>query len=220
MVQAQERFRKVGQQVKDKLARLTSLNAAHRELAEQEERPDLGQLERIGAKRERVQRALASCQEYKQHTEQISRTAWDACERACALQRTLLRELEDLREKERVMYELKHAKDQVMTVIKVALANLVMWTRDTYFPAAYATATWHRLAPFFRLPGWIVWGAETVEVKLRPFNDRQLNRDLEVICEKVNAQEPRLPNGHRLQFQIPTPGTRGEEVAVLMRVPP
>jgi hypothetical protein len=102
----------------------------------------------------------------------------------------------------------------------VALANLVMWTRDTYFPAAYATATWHRLAPFFRLPGWIVWGAETVEVKLRPFNDRQLNRDLEVICEKVNAQEPRLPNGHRLQFQIPTPGTRGEEVAVLMRVPP
>ena len=48
------------------------------------------------------------------------------------------------------MYELEHAKDQLMTVLKLALANVVMWTRDTYFPAAYAQATWHRLAPFFR----------------------------------------------------------------------
>ncbi len=40
------------------------------------------------------------------------------------------------------MYELEHAKDQVMTVLKLALANVVMWTRDTYFPAAYAQATW------------------------------------------------------------------------------
>jgi len=31
------------------------------------------------------------------------------------------------------MYELEHAKDQVMTVFKLALANVVMWTRDTYF---------------------------------------------------------------------------------------
>ena len=30
------------------------------------------------------------------------------------------------------------AKDQVMTALKLALANLVMWARDTYFPATYA----------------------------------------------------------------------------------
>jgi len=28
---------------------------------------------------------------------------------------------------ERTMYELDHAKDQVMTVLKLALANVVMW---------------------------------------------------------------------------------------------
>jgi hypothetical protein len=35
-------------------------------------------------------------------------------------------------------------------------------------PAPYAQATWHRLAPFFRLPGRIVWGTDTVTVELRP----------------------------------------------------
>ncbi len=118
------------------------------------------------------------------------------------------------------MYELEHAKDQVMTVLKLALANLVIWARDTYFPPVYGQATWHRLAPFFRLPGWVVWSAETLEVELRPFNDRQLNRDLEAICEKVNAQGPHLPDGRRLQFKMRAQGTRREGVAVLMRTPP
>jgi len=220
MAQAQERSRKAGQQAKGKLARLTRLSAARRQLAEQQERPDLDQLAKIVAQQERVQTALANCQHYKQRAEQIYRTAWDACEHACCQQRFLLREIADLKEKERVMYELEHAKDQVMTVLRLALANVVMWTRDTYFPAAYAQATWHRLAPFFRLPGWVVWGTETVEVELRPFNDRQLNRDLEAVCEKVNAQEPRLPDGRRLRFKMRAPGTRGEGFAVLMRTPP
>ncbi len=42
----------------------------------------------------------------------------------------LLRALEELKASERTMYELDHRKDQVMTVCKLALANLVMWTRD------------------------------------------------------------------------------------------
>lgn len=51
------------------------------------------------------------------------------------------------------MDELEHAKDQVMTVCKVTLANLVIWTRDPVFPAIYAQATWKRLAPFFQMGG-------------------------------------------------------------------
>ena len=220
MAQAQERARRAGQQAKVQQARLTRLSAARQQLAEQQERPDLDQLDSIVAEQERAQTALANRQQNKQRAEQTYRTAWDACEQACCQQRTLLRELEDLKQKERVMYELEHAKDQVMTVLKLALANVVMWTRDTYFPAAYAQATWHRLAPFFRLPGWVVWGTETVEVELRSFNDRQLNRDLEAICEKVNAEEPRLPDGQRLRFKVRAQGTRGEGFAVLMRTPP
>ena len=220
MAQAQARSHKASQQAKVQQARLARLNAARQQLAEQQERPDLKQLDRIVAEQERARTALANCQHSKQRAEHTYRRAWDASEQACCQQRFLLRELEDLKEKERVMYELEHAKDQVMTVLKLALANLLMWTRDTYFPLTYARATWHRLAPFFRLPGWVVWGTETVEVELRPFNDRQLNRDLEVVCEKVHAQEPRLPDGRRLQFKMRTPGVRGEGVAVLMRTPP
>ena len=78
------------------------------------------------------------------------------------------RQLEDLTKSERAMFELDHAKDHVMSVLKLALVNLVMWTRDRYFPTAYAQAIWRRLAPFFRLPGRIEWGSDTVQVELRP----------------------------------------------------
>jgi len=202
MAQTQERSRQVDKQAKAQRAELAQLGTARQRLAAQQERPDPHLWARIVAQQQVAEAELAKSQQRKQRAEETYRAAFDTCERACCQQRTLLRELEDLKGKERVMYELEHAKDQVMTVLKLALANLVMWIRDTYFPAAYAQATWHRLAPFFRLPGRVVWGTESVEVELRPFNDRQLNRDLETICAQVNAEEPRLPDGQRLQFQV------------------
>jgi hypothetical protein len=76
--------------------------------------------------------------------EQIGNKEWRAYEQCnnesrkqewyCKEQREVLRALEDLSAKERTMYELDHRKDQVITVCKVALANLAMWTRDQYFP--------------------------------------------------------------------------------------
>lgn len=112
-------------------------------------------------------------------------------ERYCQEQRTVLRALSDLNAREQQMYELNNDKDQVMTVCKVALANLVMWTRDQFFPAEYTHATWHRLAPFFHLPGRVRSSEAMIQVELRPFNDRQLTRDLQAVCERVNAQPPR-----------------------------
>jgi len=123
-------------------------------------------------------------------------------ERYCKEQRDVLRALEDLEAKERTMYELDHRKDQVMTVCKVALANLAMWTRDQYFPPSYAHATWRRLLPFFQLPGTITRDATTIQVQLSPFNDRALNRDLALLCERVNQASPRLPDGRLLSFTI------------------
>jgi hypothetical protein len=128
-------------------------------------------------------------------------------ERYCKEQRDVLRTLEDLQAKERTMYELDHRKDQVMTVCKVALVNLAMWVRDHYFPASYAHATWQRLAPFFRLSGTVVRDATTVKIELRPFNDRALNRDLALLCARVNEASPRLPDGRHLCFTISTPTT-------------
>ncbi len=123
-------------------------------------------------------------------------------ERYCKEQREVLRALEDMKAQEKTMYELDPRKDQVMTVCKVALANLAMWVRDRYFPLSYAQATWKRLLPFFQLPGTITQDSTMVQVELRPFNDRALNRDLVILCEQVNQASPRLPDGRRLSFTI------------------
>lgn len=114
----------------------------------------------------------------------------------------LVRSLEDLEKNERTMYELDNRKDQIMSVFKVALANLAMWTRDQYFPDTYSDATWKRLAPFFRLPGIIRSNQHTVSVFLRTFNDRQYNRDLHLLCQRVNQKQPHFPDGRLLQFSV------------------
>ena len=87
-------------------------------------------------------------------------------------------------------------------MFKVALANLAIWVRDAYFPASYAQATWKRLFPFFQLPGTVTHHAQMVQVELRPFNDHALNRDLVILCERVNQASPHLPDGRRLSLTI------------------
>ena len=64
--------------------------------------------------------------------------AFDTCNREYAKweryyreQQVLLRELEDLKASERQMYELDDSKDQMMTTLKLAPANLAIWARDT-----------------------------------------------------------------------------------------
>ena len=123
-------------------------------------------------------------------------------ERYCREQGDLLRALEDLAEHERTMYELDNRKDHMMTVCKLALANLAMWTRDQCFPASFAHATWARLAPFFQLPGSITSSRHAVSVQLYPFHDRHYNRDLSLLCQRVNEKQLHLPDGRLLLFSI------------------
>lgn len=127
--------------------------------------------------------------------------------RYCLEQCDLLRSLAELEAKERAMFELENGKVQTMTVLKLALATLGMWVRERYFPATYAHATWHRLAPFFRLPGRVTREKHAVRVELRPFNDRQLTRDLQAVCERVTAAQAHLPDGLQLCFTVE--GTKG-----------
>ncbi len=125
-------------------------------------------------------------------------------EKYCREQRDLLRALEDLTATERAMHELDNRKDQIMTICKLALTNLAMWVRDRFFPSTYAHATWHRLQPFFRLPGHLHWGYDAVHIDLRPFNNRQLTRDLLAVCQRVNEIQPRLPDGRLLILHAPS----------------
>jgi DNA-binding transcriptional LysR family regulator len=140
------------------------------------------------APREEKAVADAEIEEYQQRRWKAHHTSnreLARCERYCREQRELLRAIEDLAQQEREMYELDNRKDQIMTVCKLALANLGMWVHDRYFPAEYAHASWHRLQPFFQLPGQVHWGPESVEVELKAFNDRALNRDLGMLCTEV-----------------------------------
>jgi hypothetical protein len=149
--------------------------------------------------------ADAEIEEYQQRQWKAFHTSnkeFAKCEKYCREQRELLRALEDLDQQEREMYELDNRKDQIMTICKVALANLGMWVRDQYFPAQYTHAGWKRLQPFFQLPGRIFWGQDRVEIELKRFNDRVLNRDLEALCATVAKAQPRLPDGRRLLLRV------------------
>jgi hypothetical protein len=143
----------------------------------------------------------------RQHSRQQRAGSAVACEQQklegyCQEQRNVRRQLADLEAQARPMYELDQRKDQIMSVMKVALCNLAMYVRDQYFPVSYARATWSRLRPFFQLRGSIEREADYIRVKLHPFNDRELNRDLQELCAKVAARPPRLPDGRRLIFEI------------------
>jgi hypothetical protein len=124
------------------------------------------------------------------------------CEGYCRELRQVLRQQEDLETQARQMYELDHAKDQIMTLLKVGLANLGMWVRDQYFGESYQHCGWQRLLPFFKLGGWVTTTANEVQLDLCAFNNRALVRDLEELCHKVNAARIALPDGRRLVVTV------------------
>jgi hypothetical protein len=111
-------------------------------------------------------------------------------------------ELERLDQTERHMAQLDDRKDQLMTILKVALANIGMWVRDNCFGASYAEASWERIKPFLQLGGWVSSDQHKVDIELEKFNDRGLNRDLAKLCQKVNVLQLNLEDGRRLEFRL------------------
>ena len=71
---------------------------------------------------------------------------------------------------------------------------------------------WQRLAPFFELPGRVRWEQASVWVELRPFNDRQLTRDLTALCERVNGHALHLPDNRLLVLSVARPPTRTSDL--------
>ena len=71
-----------------------------------------------------------------------------------------------------------------------------------FFPQTYAHATWGRLSPFFQLSGLVTVDQHAVSVTFRPFNDRQLNKDLTILCQRLSEAAPHLPDGRRLLFAV------------------
>jgi hypothetical protein len=106
-------------------------------------------------------RHVATEWEVRQHKAKLEKHAVrrqgivDKCEGYCRDLRHVLRRQEDLEVQARQMYELDHAKDQIMTLFKVGLANLGMWVRDQYFGEDYQQPCGRpALAPLFPI-GWV-----------------------------------------------------------------
>jgi hypothetical protein len=126
----------------------------------------------------------------------------NTCEGYCRELRQALRQQEDLEAQARAIYELDHAKDQIMTLLKVGLANLGMWVRDQYFGESYQHCGWQRLLPFFKLGGWLTTTASEMQLEFCAFNNRALVRDLEEVCRNVNDGAVILPDGRRLVVAV------------------
>jgi len=124
------------------------------------------------------------------------------CEQSCRVLRLVLRQQEELRACEREMQELDNTKDQIMTLLKVGLANLGMWVRDHYFGESYQSCGWERLVPFFQLSGWVTATETEVRLDFSPFNHRGMGRDLQDLCRKVNTDGAHLPDGRRLVLTV------------------
>ncbi len=124
------------------------------------------------------------------------------CEQSCRALRLVLRQQEDLRACEREMQELDNTKDQLMTLLKVGLANLGMWVRDHYFGESYQSCGWERLVAFFQLSGWVTATETEVRLDFSPFNHRGMGRDLQDLCRKVNTDGVQLPDGRRLVLTL------------------
>ena len=124
------------------------------------------------------------------------------CEQSCRALRLVLRQQEELQACEREMQELDNTKDQIMTLLKVGLANLGMWVRDHYFGASYQACGWERLLPFFQLSGWVTATQDEVCLDFCPFNHRAMGRDLQALCRNVNTSGVHLPDGRRLVLTV------------------
>jgi len=72
---------------------------------------------------------------------------------------------------------------------------LTGWTASVWRPQQHLT---DGLAPVFYIDGH---RKPVYANALIPFNDRALNRDLELLCARVAEAQPHLPDGRRLVFR-------------------
>lgn len=199
---ASKRYRRLWEQAKTRARELSRQMFAQQSALEAQELPEYIFRQQMREVKAAADAEMAERQVVIDRAFETSNQEFRKQERYCREQRQVLRALEDLAARERQMFELDNAKDQIMTVCKVALTNLAMWVREQYFPDTYRQATWKRLEPFFKLPGQVVWGDDFVQVTVHPFNDRALNRDLAAVCQRVSAAAPHLPDGRRLIFTL------------------
>jgi len=90
------------------------------------------------------------------------------------------------------LYEMDTEKDQIMTHLKVALANSALYARENYFGEKYRHAlpqTLHRV--FFSQAGYVEESAKEINIILDSYRDPVLQADVLEACEALNQRQIR-----------------------------
>lgn len=102
-----------------------------------------------------------------------------------------------------LLYEIDTEKDQIMTHLKVAVANCALYAREHYFGQKYRHAlpqTLHRV--FFGQAGYVEESAQEITITLDPYRESELYADVLAACEAVNHRQIRTFDGKRIRMSV------------------
>lgn len=100
-------------------------------------------------------------------------------------------------------YEIDTEKDQIMTHLKVALANSALYARENYFGEKYMRTlpqTLHRI--FFSQGGYVEESANQINVTLDSYRDPALQADVQAACRAFNQRQIRTFDGKLIHISV------------------
>ena len=104
---------------------------------------------------------------------------------------------------EQKLYEIVTEKDNAMSNFKLLLYNLSRYTREQWFSPKYENATFLMMRDkFYSQDGYVKLGKRSIRVTLNPYDNDELQNDVEEACMKFNCADVRSPLGRRLQIQV------------------
>jgi hypothetical protein len=101
------------------------------------------------------------------------------------------------------LYEVDPEKDQIMTHLKVALANSALYAREHYFGQKYARAlpqTLYRI--FFGQGGYVEESAKQIKVTLDSYRDPVLQVDVQAACKAFTQRQIRTFDGKLIRISV------------------
>ena len=104
---------------------------------------------------------------------------------------------------EQKLYEVLTEKDSIMTNFKMLLYNLSRYAREQWFSPKYENATFGMLRDkIYSHDGYVKLGRRNMVVTLNPYDDDELQRDVESACMKFNSADVRNSLGRRLEIYV------------------
>lgn len=105
----------------------------------------------------------------------------------------------DMEEK---LYEVMTEKDNMMSNFKLLLYNLSRYVREQWFTPKYENATFLMMRDkFYSQDGYVKFGRRNIKVTLNPYDNDELQKDVEQACIKFNCADIRN-GGRRLEIYV------------------